>query len=286
MTVRIRALPILCLAAAVLLAPFSSAQDRPSADRVLATVNGTDITLGHVLALRAGLPAQYSQIPEAALFNGVLEQLIQQTLLMQARGDAPLSRRAELLLENERRAIVAGEMIQDIFENALSDETVQAAYEAEYTTDAQETEYKASHILVETREQAEALTEELAQGANFAALAQEHSVGPSGASGGSLGWFGDGVMVAPFFEAVAALAPGQVSEPLETQFGWHVILLEETRLRETPPLADVRAEIEDSLQQQALEDRVGALEESGNVERADISDIDPAVVNALDLLEN
>ncbi|MBZ0123817.1 MAG: SurA N-terminal domain-containing protein, partial [Roseovarius sp.] len=95
------------LTAAAMAAPAARAQDAPDPAAVLATVNGTEITLGHVVALRAELPPQYDQFPAEMLFQGILDQLIQQTLLMQSfKGD--LSRRSEILLENERRAVIAG----------------------------------------------------------------------------------------------------------------------------------------------------------------------------------
>lgn len=273
------------LTSAALLAAPASAQDGPSVDRVIATVNGAEITLGHMLALRSGLPAQYAQIPAESLFDGLLEQLIQQTLLMQDHGDE-LSQRSRILLENERRAVVAGDVIQDIFDEALSDDAVQAAYEAQYTQADDETEYNASHILVETREDADALKKQLDDGAEFAALAKEHSVGPSGASGGDLGWFGPGVMVESFFESVAALEIGEISRPVQTQFGWHLIRLDDTRISEVPPLVEVRGDIEESLRQQALDSYVAELEQNGTVDRADTGDIDPAIVNQTELLEN
>jgi len=285
MPFRTKLFPALALVAAATFAQPAAAQDSPDIDTVLATVNGTDITLGHMIALRASLPAQYGQLPAEILFTGILDQLIQQTLLMQSfEGD--VSKRSALVLENERRAILATEAIENVMQGDLDDAAIQAAYEERYASAAQGTEYKAAHILVETEEAASELITQLEGGADFAALAREHSTGPSGPNGGDLGWFGPGVMVDSFFNAVASLEPGQVSDPVQTQFGWHVIKLNETRLTETPPLDEVRAEIEESLRQEKFDTHVEALTGKATITRNDASGIAPETINNLDLLEN
>ncbi|WP_422003396.1 peptidylprolyl isomerase [Roseovarius mucosus] len=261
------------------------AQDTPSAETVMATVGGTDITLGHMLAVRAALPAQYDQVPPEALFKGVLDQLIQQELLSQAH-EGDLSRAAALQLENERRAVLAADVAEDVVNADLTEERLQAAYDAQYAGAEDETEYKAAHILVETEEAAQNLVIELEGGANFAALAQEHSIGPSGPSGGDLGWFGDGVMVPEFFAAVAALDVGAVSAPIQTQFGWHVIQLNETRIKERPTLDGVRDELTNTLRQEAFDAFIAAREAETEVIRTDTTAMDPVVINQTDLLEN
>lgn len=261
------------------------AQDTPTAETVVATVGDTEITLGHMLALRAGLPQQYDQVPPEVLFKGVLDQLVQQTLLMQAHeGDPSLA--AQMQLDNERRAILAADVADDVLNDALSDEALQDAYEARYSDADPETEYKAAHILVETEEAALDLVAQLEDGADFATLAREHSTGPSASNGGDLGWFGPGVMVESFFDVVAELEPGDVSQPVETQFGWHVIKLNDTRLNDVPALEDVRPEIEDNLRQAAFDAHVAALTEKAQIERANTDEIDPESIGNLELLEN
>lgn len=261
------------------------AQDTPALDTVMATVGDTEITLGHMLALRAGLPEQYDQLPPEVLFKGVLDQLVQQSLLMQAREGEP-SALTQLRLENERRAILAAEVVERMTEEAVSDEALQAAYDAQYADAAPQTEYRAAHILVETEEEAATLVEDLAGGANFAALAQERSIGPSGPSGGELGWFGEGVMVPEFFEAVRALEVGEVSAPVQTQFGWHVIQLNETRIKERPTLDEVRQELSETLRRDAFTAYMTTLESGTQIERAAGDAADPALINRIDLLEN
>lgn len=278
-------IPATILAVSLSLGTVAMAQDEPSPDQVLANVNGTEITLGHVLAMRASLPPHYSQLAPETLFDGILEQLIQQTLLMQSvKGDQ--SQRITLQIENETRAIIANQAVRQIMDKPVNAADLQAAYDVKYKTAEDQTEYKAAHILVETEDQAKALLDELNGGADFAALAREHSTGPSGAEGGNLGWFGDGVMVAPFFDAVVALEPGQVSDPVQTQFGWHLIFLQETRVKDRPAFEDVRAELEEELRSSVFEEHLKNLEQRADIDRADPESIDPEIVNKTDLLEN
>lgn len=263
----------------------ATAQDTPDVETVMATVAGTDITLGHMLAVRAALPDQYDQVPAEVLFKGVLDQLIQQELLMQAH-EGEMSRAAALRLENERRAVLAADVAEDVVNADMTEEHLQAAYDAQYAGAEDQTEYSAAHILVETEEEAAKLVAELEGGANFAALAQEHSTGPSGPSGGDLGWFGEGVMVPEFYEAVTALEVGAISAPLQTQFGWHVIKLNETRIKERPSLDAVRDELTNTLRQQAFDTYITELQDAAEVTRTDTSSLDPALINQTDLLEN
>ena len=180
-----------------------AADGHVSADTVVATVNGTDITLGHMIVLRSRLPAQYQQLPAETLFDGILDQLVQQTLLGQTLDT--LSKGSLMTIENEERALKASEVIAEISAEAVTDEALQAAYDARFVGVEPGQEYNASHILVETEEEAMALIEELNGGADFATLAQEKSTGPSGPNGGQLGWFGTGAMVKPFEDAVVSM---------------------------------------------------------------------------------
>lgn len=100
-----------------------------TAETVVATVNGTDITLGNVIAMRESLPDQYQQLPDETLYTGILEQLIQQTALAQA-AEPGLTRRDLINLENQSRAYMAGALLQDVVAGAVTDEAIQAAYDA------------------------------------------------------------------------------------------------------------------------------------------------------------
>jgi peptidyl-prolyl cis-trans isomerase C len=253
-----------------------------SIDTVIATVNGTEITLGHMLVLRARLPQEYQQLEPQVLFDGILDQLVQQTVLGQEAGE--LDSVNKLLLANEERALLSSQVIAETARAATTDEAIQAIYDAEYATAGGAMEYNASHILVETEEEAAAIVAEIEGGADFSALAQERSTGPSGPSGGDLGWFGAGMMVEPFEAAVFALEPGQVSAPVQTQFGWHVIRLNETREMPAPTLDEVRDQIVEQIQRAAVEAQVTALEAAAEITRPEPGAFDPAVLNDMSLL--
>ena len=269
--------------AAALAVPVT-AQDTPSIETVVATVNGTDITLGHMIIARASLPEQYRQLPDEVLFTGILDQLVQQAALADSF-DGDLPARVNLSLENELRSLTAGEVIERNMAEPLSEDDVTAAYDEQYANAEAGEEYNASHILVETEEAAIALKEELDGGADFAALAREKSTGPSGPGGGSLGWFGKGMMVPTFEAAVIEMEPGAVSNPVQTQFGWHVIKLNETRKTEAPSLDSVREELELQLRQTRVQSTIEGVTAAAEVDRSGSEGIDPSVLKNLDWLE-
>ena len=276
---RFLSLPALGFVAAMALP--ASAQD---ASTVVATVNGTDIPIGPMIVARATLPAQFQELPDEVLFDGILEQLVQQTLLAQAfEGELP--NRAKISLENETRSLTAGEELERLFETALTPEAIQAAYDAQFEDAEPMEEYNASHILVPTEEEAKAIKEAIDGGADFAATAREKSTGPSGPNGGQLGWFGTGAMVPNFEAAVIALEVGEVSDPVQTQFGWHVIVLNETRIPERPPLEDVRQELEGQVRDTALTAYIEDLEANAEVDQSGAEGVDPALLKDLTLVE-
>ncbi len=277
-------LSIVAVAIAMALPFNAQAEGHATADTVVATVNGQDITLGHMIVLRQRLPQQYQQLPPNVLFDGILDQLVQQTLLGQQV--EALSTTSQIMIDNEDRALRATQEIRRVVDAAMTDEAIQAAYEETFGNAEPETEYNASHILVETEEEAAALVTELEGGADFAELAKEKSTGPSGPRGGELGWFGTGAMVAPFEEAVVALEAGAISAPVQTQFGWHVIKLNETRVKDAPPLEEVRAEIQETIQAQTVEARINELTESAEITRVTVEDVDPALLSDPSLLED
>ncbi|MEQ8898538.1 MAG: peptidylprolyl isomerase [Roseovarius sp.] len=279
--------PILAaaLTAAIAMGAPAKAQDTPDPSQVVATVNGTEITLGHVIGVRADLPRQYDQLPAALLFQGIVDQLVHQTLLQQSF-EGELSMQSRILLENEERAVTAGEVITEVMAGGVDEAKLQAAYDEQYPDETGETEYRASHILVETEEEAQDLVTQLEDGAEFAALARENSTGPSADAGGDLGWFGEGDMVQPFFEAVSALEAGEVSAPVETQFGWHVVTLVETRDKERPAFDTVRDELEGQVRDQMVTAHIEKLSENAKIDRPDTSDINPEAINDPSLLEN
>ncbi|WP_120503346.1 peptidylprolyl isomerase [Sulfitobacter mediterraneus] len=272
------------LAISACLALPAAAQDEAGLDTVVATVNGTEITVGHMIIARATLPEQYQQLPDEILFKGILDQLVQQTALADTyQGDLPA--RVKLSMENENRSLVAGEVIENVMAGPVDEDALKAAYDEQYASAEQGDEYNASHILVETEEEALAIKAELDGGADFAEMAREKSTGPSGPGGGSLGWFGKGMMVPSFEAAVIAMEPGAVSEPVETQFGWHVIMLNETRKTEAPALDTVREELELQIRQTRVQTTIDSITEAADVDRAAADGIDPAILKNIEWLE-
>lgn len=248
----------------------------PAADAVVATVNGKDITLGHMIALYEQLPQQYKQLGPQALYQGILQQLIEQEALAQANGDE-LSDRMQIMLENQRRAMLASRQAVQVRSTGISDEAIEKYYQDNFGVADGTVEWNASHILVETEAEALELIDALNGGADFATLAQEKSTGPSGPNGGQLGWFGAGQMVPPFELAVAAMEPETISAPVQTQFGWHVIRLNERRVPEAPKLADVRDQILQSLGEQAVRNHIAELVSAADVTRSPDT-FDPTVL--------
>ncbi|WP_299501580.1 peptidylprolyl isomerase [uncultured Roseobacter sp.] len=258
--------------------------EAPTVDTVVATVNGVEITLGHMIAARATLPQQYQQLEDSVLYDGILEQLVQQSALAQMfEGDLPA--RVTKSLENERRSLTAAEVIESVLADAVTDDELQALYDRQYGDIDPAEEYNASHILVETEEEAQAIKEEIDGGADFGATAREKSTGPSGPNGGDLGWFGAGMMVPSFEAATIALAVGEVSSPVQTQFGWHVIKLNETRSAEIPTLDDVREELSNEIRQGAAQAAIEDATDKAEVKVPAELDLDPAILKQTELLE-
>jgi peptidyl-prolyl cis-trans isomerase C len=163
-------------------------------------------------------------------------------------------------LDLQERAILFNAFANEFLaSNVATDQEVFNAYEEQIALVSTK-EFKARHILVDTQSAAVVLIEELQGGADFAKLAQENSTGPSAPSGGDLGWFTAQSMVKPFSDAVATMEDGAfTTAPVQTQFGWHVILLEETRDGSPPPLDSVSDVIKQRLAQQKFQEFMQSL---------------------------
>ena len=260
------------------------AEDAPTAATVVATVNGTEITLGHMIVAREALPEQYKALPPDVLFKGILDQLVQQTALEQSM-EGKLTRRDALQMENDKRGYVSSRALEGVVLGAVTDEALQAAYDAKFKDAKPQTEYSASHILVADEAKAKELLAQLDSGADFAELAKANSTDTgSGANGGDLGWFGLGMMVKPFEEAVVAATPGKVVGPVKTDFGYHLILVKETRVAARPTLDDLRDELASDIEQKAIEAHVKSITEAAEVEKPG-EGIDPALLGDLTLLD-
>ena len=168
-------------------------------------------------------------------------------------------------IELQYRGTIAQAVARDFIEsNPATEEEIFAEYEAQLTL-APTQQFKARHILVESQAAAQDLITQLEGGADFQELAREHSTGPSGPQGGDLGWFSPDQMVAPFSNAVAELEDGAfTTEPVQTQFGWHVILREETRDNEPPTLESVRDTIKQRVEQTKFQNYIQSLRDAHN----------------------
>jgi peptidyl-prolyl cis-trans isomerase C len=175
----------------------------------------------------------------------------------------------QMALDLQRLMILSSATLQDIAAKTTpGDAELQEAYES-FKEQAQRTEFKARHILVDESKKAEDLIKKLkkSKGKNFADLAKENSLGPTAEKGGDLGWFDARQMVKPFADALAELEPGSFTEqPVQTQFGWHVILLEETRQAEPPSFEEARPTLETALKREKVAAALGQLREDAQVD--------------------
>lgn len=257
------------LASGALILSFIATATSPALAEAVKTVNGVDVdstVVDMYIESRTQRPAASATAEERASMLAELTDIYLLTTQDRANelaDDPTVKAQAEL----QYRALLAQAAAADfITSNQATDEEI---FE-EYTTqlELQPTkQYKARHILVATQSDAIDVVAALDGGAEFAELAKERSTGPSGPSGGDLGWFSPEQMVKPFSDAVIALEDGAYSkEPVQTQFGWHVILREESRDNEPPPLDSVRDTIKQRVEQQKLQAYIESLRagESGS----------------------
>jgi peptidyl-prolyl cis-trans isomerase C len=255
------------------------------ANTVVATVNGTNITLGNVVAMRARLPQQYQQLPDDTLLTGLVQQLTDQLVLANSISAGPDSDplAVKLQLENDRRAALANIVADKYMGQPVDEAAVKAAYDEQIKDFKPATEYDASHILVKTEDEAKKLLADITGGADFAEVAKANSSDGSAAQGGELGWFGKGQMVPEFETAVAGMKKGDVAGPIQTQFGWHLIKLNDTRDSAAPSLDQLRPQIEQQLHQQAFQAELEKMRAASKVEIT-ASGIPPAAIRDTDLL--
>lgn len=278
----------LALACSVALPALAQDEAAPAtdvtADTVVASVNGTDITLGELIILREKLPAQYQSLPDDMLFKGLMDQAIQQVALEQSV-EGSKTRRDELWMRTDARSYLASKALQTVVQAAVTDAALQALYDTKYASAPAAKEYSAQHILVDSEEKAKELKAQIDGGADFAELAKTNSSDTGSAvNGGDLGWFGLGMMVAPFEAAVVALTPGTVSAPVQTDFGWHLIKLNEVRDAAKPTIDEVRDELAAEIEQTAVEAHLKTLTEAAEIARPG-EGLDPTLLRDATLLE-
>lgn len=264
--------------------PALAQDEAASADTVVATVNGTEITLGELIILREKLPAQYQSLPDDLLFKGLIDQAIQQTALEQSVS-AETTKRDELWMQTDRRSYLAGKALQAVVAVAVTDEALQAAYDEKYANAPASKEYKAQHILVDSEEKANELKAQIEGGADFGEVAKANSSDTGSAvNGGDLGWFGLGMMVKPFEDAVVAATPGSVVGPVQSDFGFHLIKVNEVRDAAKPTIDEVREELAAEIEQKAVEAKLAELTAAAEITRPG-EGLDPALVRDATLLD-
>ena len=262
-----------------LLFSSSMSAQETNLNTVVATVAGTEITIGHMLDVKRQLPEQYKALEDSQLFSGIIDQLLQQELLASSVTEEPSW--LATAMQNQRRNLLSSVVINDIRTNSVTEDILKNSYATKYPGGSGEVEYKASHILVETEQKARDLLSLLDGGTDFGGLAIEHSTGPSGPSGGDLGWFGKGQMVAPFESAVIGMEIGTYTGPVKTQFGYHLIFLNNRRETSPPSFEDVRGEIEVEIQNAAVETHLRGLMANTDVVMP-VVEIDPSILSVLD----
>jgi peptidyl-prolyl cis-trans isomerase C len=240
------------------------------ASTVLATVNGTEITLGLLHHVFLQLPPQYQQLPGDTLTPALLEQIVNQILLAQAGEKEGLAEKVgtKLAIENGRRDELAGAYVRSFLTTAVTEEAMKKSYDEKVAAMAPQQEAHAAHILVETEELAKEIIAKLKAGEDFAALAKANSKDPGSADGGDLGWFVKGQMVPEFETAVFAMAAGAVTEtPVRTQFGFHVIKVLEFREKAKPTFEEMREAIGGEMTEAAIKGRIEALRAEAKIDR-------------------
>jgi len=185
-------------------------------------------------------------------------------------------------------------VIQGVIATAVTEEALQKAYDDRFKDAEPQKEYNAAHILVETEEKAKELKAQLDGGADFAELAKANSTdtgsGAQGgdlgwfAQGGDLGWFGLGMMVKPFEDAVVGAEPGKVTDPVQSDFGWHLVLVKETRIAAQPTLDDMREELAAEIENKVVEAKLAELTGAAAVEKPG-EKIDPALLKKTELID-
>lgn len=263
-------LPVLALAAGLLLAPSALAQDaNQEPSDVVATVNGIEITYQDVEIAREDIGQMLQQLPAPQRELVLVNYLVDMKLIASAVENTAITEDADFqrrLSYYRNRALMQAAVEAEMAEK-VTEETMQAFYEDVKGSLVEEgaEEVRASHILVRTEDEAKEIVAELEGGADFAELARKKSIDPAGQNGGDLGYFGRGNMVPSFEEAAFALEIGQVSEPVESRFGWHVIKLEDRREQQPPAFEELRDQIMNVMARQTRNDYVQALRQNAEI---------------------
>src|SRR3984885_9155739 len=269
-----------CLAM-VLLAGLPARAD--DANPVLAKVNGSEIRQSDVALAEEELGPSLDKMDPATKQENLLAFLIDMKIVAKAAEDKKVADTEEFKrrLAFPRNRLLMDSLLAAEGKAATNDAAMKQVYEDASKQISGEQEVRARHILVETEDEAKAVKAELDKGADFAELAKKKSKDPGASDGGDLGFFTKDQMV-PEFSAVAfALDPGKISDPVKSQFGWHIIKVEEKRNRKPPEFDQVKAQIETYVTRKAQADYVAKLREGAKIERMDEADATPAKPDAM-----
>jgi peptidyl-prolyl cis-trans isomerase C len=260
-----------CLAMVLLAgAPLRAEEANP----VLAKVNGAEIRQSDVTLAEEELGPSLAQMDPATKKDNVLSFLIDMKIVSKAAEDKKVENNEEF---KKRLAFTRSRLLMDSLlategKAATTDEAMKKVYQDASKQISGEQEVHARHILVETEDEAKAIAEELKKGADFAELAKKKSKDPGASDGGDLGFFTKDQMVPEFSNVAFTLEPGKISDPVKSQFGWHIIKVEEKRSRKAPEFEQVKSQIETYVTRKAQADYVAKLREAAKVERMDKPD--------------
>lgn len=262
-----------CLSALFGFVSPSLAQD---AKIEVAQVNGEIIYLDEVMQIAEQLPAELRQQPINTYFDRLVDEIIDARLAAAAGNEAGLTNDPEIVAQMSIAAqrVLAEAYIRGELRKSITEEELRKAYDIFISDTQSREEIKARHILVGTEDEAKQLIAELRNGADFEALAKEHSTGPSGPNGGDLGYFGRGAMVPSFENAAFATAVGAITEqPVQTQFGWHVIKVEDKRTSQPPSFEQLQGQLQQNLASQSLARIIETLRAPATISRRLLEDI-------------
>jgi len=261
---------VAAIASAVLFAaPAARAQGDP--DPLIARVNGVEIRQSDLAFAEEDIGSNMPALPPDAKRDYLVTYLTDLVLISQAAEQKKFADREDFKrrLAFDRNKLLMEAFLSSEGQAALSDAALKKVYDEAVKQMADEQEVHARHILVATEDEAKAVLAELKKGKDFAELAKEKSKDPGAAQGGDLGYFGKDQMVPEFAEVAFKLDKGQLSEPVKSQFGWHIIRVEDKRKKEVPPFDKVKAQIEKFVAHRAQAERVAQLRAAAKVERLD-----------------
>jgi peptidyl-prolyl cis-trans isomerase C len=249
----------------------SSEAPASASDPVIARVNGVDITQGDLALAEEDVGSEMQAVSPEAKREQLISYLADIIMVTQAAdkknlADNPDFKRRLAFLRNK---LLMGYELQQEAKTGVTDEALHQTYDEAVKSMAGQEEVRARHILVESEDEAKALLEQLKNGADFATLAKEKSKDPGAAEGGDLGYFTKDQMVPEFADVAFKMYPGQLSNPVKTQFGWHVIKVEDRRTKQPPEFDKVKDQIEAFLARKAQTDFITKLRQSAKVDRLD-----------------